>query len=29
MRLFLDTSVMIDFLGERDPFYVSAAKLQL
>jgi len=27
MRLFLDTNVMLDFLGERDPFYVSAAKI--
>lgn len=27
MRLFLDTNVMLDFLGERDPFYISAAKI--
>jgi len=27
MRLFLDTNVMLDLLGERDPFYVSAAKI--
>ncbi|MDP2059519.1 MAG: PIN domain-containing protein [Flavobacteriaceae bacterium] len=27
MRLFLDTNVMLDFLGERDPFYLSAAKI--
>ena len=27
MKLFLDTNVMLDFLGERDPFYVSAAKI--
>ena len=27
MRAFLDTNVMLDFLGERDPFYLSAAKI--
>jgi len=27
MRLFLDTNVMLDFLGEREPFYISAAKI--
>ena len=27
MRLFWDTNVMLDFLGERDPFYISAAKI--
>lgn len=27
MRLFLDTNVMLDLLGERDPFYISAAKI--
>ena len=27
MKLFLDTNVMLDFLGERDPFYHSAAKI--
>jgi len=27
MKLFLDTNVMLDLLGERDPFYVSAAKI--
>jgi len=27
MKLFLDTNVMLDFLGERDPFYISAAKI--
>lgn len=26
-KLFLDTNVVIDLLGERDPFYVSAAKI--
>lgn len=26
-RLFLDTNVMLDFLGERKPFYISAAKI--
>lgn len=27
MKLFLDTNVMLDFLGEREPFYISAAKI--
>jgi len=27
MKAFLDTNVMLDFLGERDPFYLSAAKI--
>ncbi len=27
MRLFLDTNVMLDLLGEREPFYISAAKI--
>ena len=27
MKLFFDTNVMLDFLGERDPFYISAAKI--
>ena len=27
MKLFLDTNVMLDILGERDPFYISAAKI--
>lgn len=27
MRLFLDTNVMLDLLGERDPFYISVAKI--
>ena len=27
MKLFWDTNVMFDFLGERDPFYISAAKI--
>lgn len=26
-KVFLDTNVVIDLLGERDPFYVSAAKI--
>ncbi len=26
-RLFLDTNVVIDLLGEREPFYDSAAKI--
>jgi len=26
-RLFLDTNVILDLLGERDPFYDSIAKL--
>ena len=27
MKLFWDTNIMFDFLGERDPFYISAAKI--
>ena len=27
MKLFLDTNVMLDFLGEREPFYISSAKI--
>lgn len=27
MKAFLDTNIMLDFLGERDPFYLSAAKI--
>ena len=27
MKLFLDTNVMLDFLGEREPFYIPAAKI--
>jgi len=27
MKTFLDTNVMLDLLGERDPFYLSAAKI--
>ena len=27
MKLFWDTNVMLDFLGERTPFYISAAKI--
>ncbi|MFT5479054.1 MAG: putative nucleic acid-binding protein, partial [Bacteroidia bacterium] len=26
-RIFLDTNVMLDFLGERKPFYDSIAKI--
>ncbi|MCH8536012.1 MAG: PIN domain-containing protein [Flavobacteriaceae bacterium] len=26
-RLFIDTNIMLDFLGERQPFYESIAKL--
>ena len=26
-KVFLDTNVVIDLLGERDPFYESAAKI--
>lgn len=26
-RLFLDTNIMLDFLGERHPFYSSVAKI--
>ena len=27
MKLFLDTDVMLDLLGEREPFYIPAAKI--
>lgn len=27
MKLFLDTNVMLDFFGERDSLYISAAKI--
>ena len=27
MKLFWDTNVMLDFLGEREPFYISSAKI--
>ncbi len=27
MKVFFDTNVMLDVLGERDPFYLSAAKI--
>jgi predicted nucleic acid-binding protein len=27
MKLFWDTNIMFDFLGERDPFYISTAKI--
>jgi len=27
MRIFWDTNVMLDLLGEREPFYISSAKL--
>jgi predicted nucleic acid-binding protein len=27
MKLFFDTNVILDFLGERDPFYLSAARI--
>ena len=27
MKAFLDTNIMLDFLGERDQFYLSAAKI--
>jgi predicted nucleic acid-binding protein len=27
MRLFLDTNVVLDLLGEREPFYMSAAMI--
>lgn len=27
MRLFLDTNIVLDLLGERDPFYNSIAKI--
>jgi predicted nucleic acid-binding protein len=26
-RIFLDTNVVLDLLGEREPFYNSAAKV--
>src|SRR5690606_30337338 len=26
-RLFLDTNIVLDFLGERQPFYIAAAQL--
>lgn len=26
-RIFIDTNVMLDFLGERDPFYAPMAKI--
>lgn len=26
-RLFLDNNIIVDFLGERDPFYLPAAKV--
>lgn len=27
MKLYLDTNIMLDFLGEREPFYLNAAKI--
>lgn len=27
MNVFLDTNVMLDFLGEREPFYLTSAKI--
>lgn len=27
MRLFIDTNVMLDLLGEREPFYIASAKI--
>jgi predicted nucleic acid-binding protein len=27
MKIFLDTNIVLDFLGEREPFYLSAAKI--
>jgi len=27
MKVFLDTNVMLDFLGEREPFYLTSAKI--
>ncbi len=27
MKLFFDTNIILDFLGEREPFYLSAAKI--
>ena len=26
-RIFIDTNIMLDFLGERDPFYEPIAKI--
>lgn len=26
-RLFIDTNIMLDFLGEREPFYIPSAQL--
>ncbi len=26
-KLFLDTNILLDFLGERDPFYIPSAQL--
>lgn len=26
-KIFIDTNVMLDFLGEREPFYESVAKI--
>ena len=26
-RIFIDTNIMLDFLGERDPFYIPIAKI--
>ena len=26
-KVFIDTNVLIDFLGERDPFYTAAARI--
>lgn len=27
LRVFLDTNIMLDLLGQRDPFYEAAAKV--
>lgn len=27
MKVYIDTNVMLDFLGERDPFYLASAKI--
>lgn len=27
MRIFLDTNIMLDLLGEREPYYLSSAKI--
>ncbi|MEN8120928.1 MAG: PIN domain-containing protein [Bacteroidota bacterium] len=27
MKVFLDTNVILDFLGEREPFYLTSAKI--